>query len=182
MLDPISEIIDNEGGYVDDPTDRGGATKYGITQKTLESYLGKKVTKEDVKNLTKKQAREIYERRYLSTPRIDSLDDLFLRTLVLDMAVNFGPRMGIKILQRAINKTKLHKISVDGVLGPNTRKCSNNCFRLMAYYFSNVVCDERQKVYNRIVLVRPSQKKFIDGWTNRTNSFREELPNVPLAD
>lgn len=55
----IDDIIRREGEYVDHPNDRGGPTKYGITQKTLSQYLGYAAVKSDVQNLDIEVARAI---------------------------------------------------------------------------------------------------------------------------
>jgi lysozyme family protein len=56
-----SYILASEGGYVDHKDDPGGATNMGITFNTLKAWRGKPVTKQDVRNLTKKEALDIYE-------------------------------------------------------------------------------------------------------------------------
>ena len=69
----IEGIIHKEGGYVNHPNDRGGPTKYGVTQKTLSRYYGYQASIEDVKNLDKSVAYDIYERYYYRVPGIDKI-------------------------------------------------------------------------------------------------------------
>ena len=62
----LDVTLPHEGGYVDHPSDPGGATKMGITHKTLAEWRGKsmaEVTKQDVRNLSLAEARQIYESR-----------------------------------------------------------------------------------------------------------------------
>lgn len=177
MFDPIKTILDNEGGFVNKDNDRGGPTNLGITQKTYTKYLGRIATIEDVMNITEEIAREIYEREYLTGPRISSLNG-FLQIKILDMAVNFGPRRAIKLLQRSINKTTLFTLKADGLLGPVTKKAANSCFEWMGRYFINIICDERDKMYRRIVIFNSTQKEFLQGWLNRTEKFRMVLPDI----
>ena len=62
----LAAILLREGGYNDDPTDRGGATHYGITQSTLSLWRGRQVTKADVQALTVEEAKTIYRAKYLA--------------------------------------------------------------------------------------------------------------------
>jgi len=52
----IEVILEHEGGYVDDPHDRGGETKYGITKRFYPNV--------DIKNLRNEQAKIIYHQDY----------------------------------------------------------------------------------------------------------------------
>ena len=45
----LAQILKAEGGYVDDPRDNGGATNMGVTKKTYENWVGREVTKEEIK-------------------------------------------------------------------------------------------------------------------------------------
>jgi lysozyme family protein len=83
------ELLKHEGGYVDHPSDPGGATKYGITIGTLKAWRGKAVTKADVKALTKAEAAAIYRARYWDAIKADDLPS-GLDALAFDIAVNHG--------------------------------------------------------------------------------------------
>jgi lysozyme family protein len=175
MHDPIGVILKHEGGYVNHPNDKGGPTNYGITQDTLSRWLGRPASIEDVKNLTKEEAREIYETRYLTGPRIHTLPDP-PQTLVLDMAVNHGPRTAIKMVQRVVNMADVHgeggPIDVDGIVGPQTRRAVKTTQEKMGNYFQNAIVEERIGFFKRIVARNPSQEVFLRGWLNRAESFR----------
>ena len=133
MTDAIDDIIRVEGGYVNDPVDKGGPTKYGITQKTLSQYLGRQASIDDVKNLTKETAREIYERHYLTGPRINTLPSP-IKEQILDIGVNSGPKTAIKMLQRVLNAAGFGPVTVDGVIGPMTRKVTETALQEMGPY------------------------------------------------
>lgn len=101
----FARLIGHEGGYQNDPKDRGGETKFGISKR---SYPG-----EDIAGLTLERAREIYLRDYWTPAGCDAVPhgikfDLF------DMAVNSGVKPAIKALQKACGTTP------DGILGPKT--------------------------------------------------------------
>jgi len=71
----IKNIIRSEGGYVNDPDDKGGATKYGITKPALSNHLGREVEDIDIINLSHQEAADIYEQHYFHYPRIDELPE-----------------------------------------------------------------------------------------------------------
>lgn len=171
MIDPIQVVLDHEGGFVNHKRDRGGPTNFGVTQKTYSHYLGRKATLDDVRNMTEETAREIYERNYYTGPRIHTLPDP-PQTLVLDMAINHGPRNAIKMLQRVVNSAGFGPMTVDGVIGPMTRKGVEKAAKAMGKHFQNALVEERIRFYNRIVASDPSQKVFIKGWLNRAETFR----------
>ena len=105
VRDIASEIVAREGGFVNDPDDPGGATKYGVTIHTMRN-LGLDldqdgdVDTQDVKLLTVRQATDIFVKHYFERPRIDLLP-ADLQASVFDMYVNAGGN-AIKILQRLV--------------------------------------------------------------------------------
>ena len=96
-------LIGHEGGYVNDPRDPGGETKYGISKR---AYPGT-----DIKNLTLDAAKAIYRRDYWAPAGCDSLPAA-VRFDVFDAAVNSGLGQAIRFLQTALG-TK-----ADGQFGP----------------------------------------------------------------
>jgi lysozyme family protein len=172
----IGMIIRNEGGYVNHPNDRGGPTNMGITQKTLSNYLGYAASIDQVKNLTYDTAFEIYERNYIIGPRINTLDPK-IQPAVADASVLYGPKRAIKFLQNIVNEAGFGPISVDGVLGPNTRRTVERTYEEMGPYFINAYVEERIMFCERIVANNPSQSVFLKGWINRANKFRVEVPS-----
>src|SRR5690554_3967496 len=106
-------ILASEGGYVDHPSDPGGATNLGITHRTLAAWRGKPVTKQDVRNLTRAEALEIYKAQYWRTSGADRMP-AGLDYAVFDYAVNSGPARAVKDLQRVLG------VGVDGVVGAQT--------------------------------------------------------------
>lgn len=103
--DSFAKLIGNEGSYVCNPNDPGGATNFGISQR---AYPG-----EDIKGMTLARARELYARDYWGPAGCDALPDA-AKFQVFDMAVNSGVKTAIRTMQRAIGTT------ADGILGPVT--------------------------------------------------------------
>lgn len=103
--DAFTKLIGAEGGYVNNPKDPGGETKYGVSKR---SYPG-----EDIANLTLERAKLIYQRDFWGPVGCDALPDL-LKYEVFDMAVNSGKVTAIKLVQLAAGAF------ADGILGPKT--------------------------------------------------------------
>ncbi len=103
--DAVAKVLQAEGGYVNDPRDPGGETKYGISKRAYPNV--------DIANLTAAQAKEIYRADYWDKPLIGALPDRIACT-VFDAAVNSGVAQAVKWLQQAVG------VSVDGVIGPAT--------------------------------------------------------------
>jgi len=101
----VAAVLEHEGGYVDDPQDPGGETKYGISKRSYPQ--------EHIKKLTKKRAREIYYSDYWQACSCDDLPG-GVDILVFDTAVNQGPSVARRLLQRACG------VTVDGIIGPVT--------------------------------------------------------------
>ncbi len=169
--DMICGVISREGGYTDNPKDKGGATNFGITQKTLSTYLSRPVTKDEIRVLSKDLAYEIYEKNYFVVPRLNTLPDS-VQCQALDICVNSGQRTSIRLIQRVINKAGFGPIPEDGVLGPTTRAKTFQCDNDMGKFFPNALVDERIIFYKKIVASDDSQAGFLDGWINRAESFR----------
>lgn len=170
----IDDILRREGGYVDNPADRGGPTKFGITQKTLSIYIGRAALKSEVQNLTEDVARDIYERNYYYAPRIDNLPEE-IQPFIFDCAVNHGTRRAIKFVQSVCNHAGYSpQLSVDGAMGPNTRKAAEWAQAEMGDLFLKALVEERKNFYMMIVQARPSQSVFLKGWMNRVKEFETE--------
>ena len=149
--DIIEKVLEHEGGYVNDPTDRGGETKYGITKKFYPDV--------DIKNLTLDQAKHIYHTDYWRRAKCDEIPPK-LRHIYFDMTVNFGKRGAVKVLQRAANAKNKDKIDVDGGLGPATLNAIQNLEleRVRAY---------RVLRFANLVNKKPEQERFWFGWYKR---------------
>ena len=148
----IEVVLQHEGGYVNDPNDLGGETKYGITKRFYPDV--------DIKNLTKEQAKTIYHQDYWRPAKCDEVPPR-LRHIYFDMCVNFGRGGAVKVLQRAANGKNKEKIEVDGGMGPATLKAIQNLEleRVRAY---------RVLRFANLVIKKPEQERFWFGWYRRS--------------
>lgn len=99
--DLIDAVIDREGGYVHHPADRGGATRFGITEAVARAhgYTG------DMRHFARPAAVAIYRRRYWTQPAFDRVAEraAALAAELFDTGVNMGPAVAAGFLQRALN-------------------------------------------------------------------------------
>ncbi len=121
MLDFASaaeNLLLEEGGYQNSPSDPGGETRFGISKRSYPDL--------DVKNLTKANALEIYERDFWKRARYGSMSDTLIAYKVFSFAVNMGPTQAHVYFQKAINEIAANLnstrpvVKVDGVFGPKT--------------------------------------------------------------
>ena len=141
-------------GYVDDPLDRGGETKFGVAKNANPDL--------DITNLTWAQAEAVYYDRYWVAGLCDSLDPR-VAVLHFDGCVNHGVVKSKKFLQRAVNVTE------DGIIGKVTLAALS---AMDPIDLCNKICDIRTQYYQDIVTNNPSQSRFLSGWLRRVNEMR----------
>lgn len=166
--DILDHVLKNEGGFVNDPKDPGGATNMGITAATLGAWrkLGRSCTPSEVKAMTRDEAIAIYKKRYITDPHFDAVADGNLRMIVVDTAVLFGPDRATRFLQTALG------VSADGDLGTNTRKALATADPKAV---GRKVIDQRIARHRARVAEKPSQQRFLKGWLNRCESLRQQF-------
>ena len=103
--------IANEGGYVFDKNDPGGATKYGISQRSYPAL--------NIKHLTLDEAKKIYYCDYWLKGKFEQIDDKNVATQLFDFSVNFGIRAATIVLQRSLRACGV-LLTEDGICGPAT--------------------------------------------------------------
>jgi len=164
-----SDVI--EGGYQNQETDQGNflngknlGTNHGITPQAYLNYYGVEPSEEDMRNLTKEQAKEIYKSDYLQKPKIDQIQDPNLQTAVMDFGINSGSDRAIKYLQNLVG------VQADGVIGPKTLEAINN-------YQGDIVSDYLQTRRDFITEIskNPKYSMYEKGWNNRIDTLGEML-------
>jgi len=175
----LVHVFNMEGGFVNHSDDPGGATNYGVTQKTFDQYNrveGRDTYK--VSRLTKFEAREIYKKMYWDQCNLDHVDAQNLATMVFDQAVNCGPQVSALRLQWSLNNTvRGAQLATDGVLGKKTIAIinqQNNTYNIkkeflkQTYLYYAKIVKRGGKWNNGFV-------SFIHGWTKRANHLMDLL-------
>jgi len=174
------EIVAREGGFVNDPDDPGGATNFGVTINTmrrlgLDLDRDGDVDAQDVKQLTRSRAVDIFVTYYFERPRIAELPEA-LHATVFDMYVNAGGN-AIKILQRLLNEMG-YPCVVDGALGPNSIDAARAAHAAAPRHLVDAYGIARRNYYFRIADRRPASRKYArtraggkGGWIKRAEEF-----------
>lgn len=143
-------------GYVNNPKDPGGETKYGIAKKFNPSV--------NIDTLTLEQAKQLYFDKYWIIVNCDKIK-MPLGALYFDAVVNSGSKQGTVFLQKALGA------KADGSFGPGTLSAAAEIKDI------KVACskfiDVREKFFRDLVAKNPDQYgEFLAGWLNRITMLR----------
>ncbi len=174
------EIVQREGGFVDDPDDPGGATNFGVTIHTMRR-LGLDLTRDgvvdvaDARALSRAQAVDIFVQHYFAKPGIAALPEA-LQASVFDMYVNAGAQ-AVRILQSLLVKMDFALV-VDGVIGPQTIGAGQDAARPNPIQLRDAYGVARRNYYFRLADRRPASRKYArtraggkGGWIRRAEEF-----------
>ncbi len=162
-----------EGGYVDHPSDPGGATNMGITLATLSRWRKRTVSRQEVKDLSREEARAIFRKWYYDAVGGDRLPGP-VALAVYNSAVLSGVGRAVKWLQSTLNSMD-QRIEVDGEAGAKTLAAAArvDAQQLAAAYF------DRYEQFLRALAHWPT---FGKGWLNRLNDMRAAALNLPVEN
>jgi len=175
----LRKVLIYEKGFVNHPSDKGGATNKGITIGTLQRFNKEfdygdfdqdgDVDIDDVKLLnTAEKAAPIYEKYFWDILHLDNYPSK-IDFLMFDFAVNSGPGNASKILQRSL------KVKDDGIIGSVTMAALQ---KMDPFFLSELMLSERKRFYDKLVARHPDQMIFYNGWMNRINKLREDIKEV----
>lgn len=162
-----------EGGYVNDPFDRGGETYKGISRKYHSSWKGWQIIDTN-KPISRGQildnqeldilVLDFYKKNFWNKLRCDSINQQDIANELYDTAVNMGTKSAIKILQKAINLLSTKDVHVDGFIGPITIHYANKVNQKCLLKTLNGLQFTK---YVEICEANPSQKRVFKGWLKR---------------
>lgn len=161
--DAVTKVLEHEGGFVNHPNDRGGATNWGITIGTYSSWLGRQATIDEVRNMPKETALAIYKKNYWDKVWGDQIKYYSVASTLFDQAVNRGPASAIKQAQKIVGVTQ------DGGMGPKTLEAIN---KMPDSQFLPQYLSASASFYNNLVARDPSQGVFLNGWLARIQSLQ----------
>ena len=170
----LSDILDIEGGFVDDPADSGGATQYGVTEVLAREYGYRGPMQE----LPRQKALEIYHEHFWVWMMMDRVHDVAPKTAheLLDAAINIGRRQVWRWLQRCLNvlndeETHYSNIATDGWPGPQSWNA------LTAYIstrpgdgdavLATMINGLQAHHYVTLAEQRPKDEQFVYGWVKQ---------------
>ncbi len=171
----LGQTLAHEGGFVDHPSDPGGATKYGISLRFLRSRgedIGDldgdgDIDQNDIKLLSKNEVASLYFNEFWVKQSYGKLPKE-VAARAFDMAVNMGPVQANKILQRAVCAFRI-KIEVDGILGLQSEGAITTIENLFGSEdpLMAVIRAEHAAFYRRLTHIKPRLKPFLKGWLRR---------------
>jgi lysozyme family protein len=170
--DLIDALIEREGGYANHPADRGGPTKFGITEAVARAhgYRGQ------MRNLPRDEAAAIYKRLYWLRPKFDQVAkrSAAVAEELFDTGANMGPAVAATFLQRALSALNRDRkdypdLVPDGRIGPATLTALDEFIKLRGQASGETVLlralDALQgERYLRLAERRPANEAFLYGW------------------
>jgi lysozyme family protein len=166
-LEPLGKfILSWEGGFVNDPLDKGGATNKGVTIATWRRQGYDKnhdgvIDVKDLKLISDADALKIMKKNYWDRWKADQIVSQPIANLLVDWVWSSGV-WGIKIPQDMLG------CKADGVVGPKTLQALN---RQDPKKFFDRLKQRREQYLRDICKSKPSQKRFLRGWLNRLNAI-----------
>ena len=172
MIDQlIDAVIDREGGYSHHPADRGGATRWGITEAVARanSYVG------DMHLFTREAAAAIYRKIYWHRPRFDQVATRApsIAAELFDTGVNMGPATATGFLQRALNALNrgardYPDVLLDARIGPQTLAALDGFLAHRGAIGEAVLLKAIEALQGERYLAlaerRPANEAFLYGW------------------
>ena len=167
----FNAILGKEGGYVNNPADKGGATRWGITEVVARAhgYSG------DMRQLPRETALAILTADYWTGPRFDLIADVspVIAAEICDTGVNMGPSVPAKWQQRWLsamnNGGKLYPDLIpDGQIGPRTVSALKSFLLARgkegeAVLLKALNCSQAAR-YLELAEQRPANEAFLYGW------------------
>lgn len=161
--------------FTNDPKDKGGPTRYGVTQHALATYLGRDVTVEEVRDMTPELAKAVYFHDYWIPLSCDRLSKFGTALCIFTSGVLYGIGTAANMAQRSANICG-GTLKIDGDIGD------------MSVATLNVIKQEEfLKAFRSLVLLRintiiatnPSDEKYRHGWENRADKLLAMNSIVP---
>ena len=162
-----NRLLRLEGGFVNNPSDKGGPTKYGVILSTWKQYGYDKdrdgdIDVEDLKKITTDDAKQIAKKIFWDFFKADQIKNQSVAEIIVDWAYNSGRVVAAKKVQQIL------KVPVDGDFGRITLQAINKANQASLF---EAIKASRAQYYQKIVENNPSQLIFLRGWMNRLNDF-----------
>ena len=158
-----------EGGYVNDPDDRGGPTNRGVTLNTWRAHgydiNGDSVIDlNDLKQISREDAVEhVLRPHYWNRWQADQIHSQAIANLLVGWVWGSG-KYGITIPQGILG------VKQDGIVGIKTLNAVNNYPDQEELFYK--LWHGKRAYLNMICIDRPQNKKFLKGWLNRLNDYK----------
>ena len=156
-------VLENEGGYSNNPADKGGPTNWGITQADLSAYLGRKASADDVKAMTRDVAAAIYKANYWLPLVCNKCPSEALATMIFDQGGVRGVGSAQKLLKAIVGIPDNVSYSTAWDILNSRKVGTPDIYKRIALAFAK----QSLAPYIRICTANPSQLVFLSGWSTR---------------
>lgn len=177
----LGVVFGHEGGWSDHANDRGGATKMGVTIKTLIEWRALNdrpvPSREDLEVMTVGEAVEIYRTLYWRRARCSSMPAA-VALVVFDGAVNHGVGSMVRLLQTAVRGMGVNPGPIDGAAGKLTL---NALATVSARKLALELIARRCAIYQRLCARDPKQVDFALGWARRLVALQVDVERLVAA-
>ena len=164
FLTALKFALQAEGGFVDNPSDPGGATNYGITQEVYDNFrTAQSLPVQSVKNISMDEVDDIYAKNYWMAGNCDEMP-LTLAVAHFDACVNCGIPQAVKFIQQILGLT------VDGEYGPMTASAVETSKNLV-----DGILLARRGFYTALAQEKPSMQQFLKGWLKRVENLQDYI-------
>lgn len=165
----LKQVLRHEGKYVNHPSDPGGRTNLGVTQRVYEDWVGYPVNEAVMRKLTVAHVKTLYKVKYWDVVKGDDLP-LGLDLCVFDFGVNAGPNRAARYLQKMVGA------ATDGEIGPHTLSLTKQFVRERGKVAGILVYQDMRREYYKMLNTFPT---FGRGWLNRVRDI--EMAGVVMA-
>ena len=170
-------ILEHEGGYVNDPDDKGGATKHGVTIATWRAYGYDKngdgrIDEKDVKLVTEEDAERIMRRNFWNTWQADQIKSQSIANLLVDWVWASG-KYGITIPQQMLG------VKADGKVGSKTLAALN---AQNPEKFFKKLKERREAYILNISKPGTTNNKYRNGWLARLHRINWGMLTYPAPN
>ncbi len=172
MIDSlIDEVIGREGGYSNHPADKGGPTRWGVTEAVARAHG----FRGDMRGFPRDEAVAIYRRLYWEKPGFDRVSEQVPRVAaeMFDTGVNMGPATAVGFLTRALNALNRNGSDFSDVAA-NPRVTDSIVSALQAFVSKRgrggeaVLLKALESLqgerYLHLAEARPANEAFLYGW------------------
>lgn len=161
----IDDLLNREGGYSNNPADKGGETNFGVTVEVAREngYSG------EMKDMPRAFAQAVYLKKYWHDPHFDEVAKLCepLADKMFDIGVLSGPTTATRFLQRALISLGLSSTET-GLWGNNDPQClqhfltqrGGNGVKVIIF----MVAAQQAVAYMNDAIKNPTQSQFEYGW------------------
>ena len=161
----LIKVLEQEGGYVNDPLDSGGETYKGISRRWFPKWDGwaiiDSLDKNKLDNSMELQEKvsNFYYKYFWESIKANEIRDKFIASMLFNFSINMGKKVVVRKAQRVA------KVTQDGIIGKNTLRAINTMnSELFVYHFL-------LEIIEFYIQIGKKQPHYLQGWLNRAISF-----------